>query len=98
MFERFEKLVDPFEKTVLEVPPKGFWAFCWYYTKPVWPILAGVSLLGTLVAIVEVYIFTFLGDLVTWLENGQFSADLFNRHGVNTGRVFLDARVGYGDQ
>ncbi|WP_417710095.1 ABC transporter ATP-binding protein [Roseibium aggregatum] len=71
MFERFEKLVDPFEKTVLEVPPKGFWAFCWYFTKPVWPILAGVSLLGTLVAIVEVYIFTFLGDLVTWLEKSD---------------------------
>jgi ATP-binding cassette subfamily B multidrug efflux pump len=71
MFDWFEKLVDPFETTELDVPPKGFWAFCWYYTKPVWPILACVSLFGTLVALAEVYIFTFLGDLVTWLEKSD---------------------------
>jgi ATP-binding cassette subfamily B multidrug efflux pump len=71
MFDRFEKLVDPFEKTALDVPPQGFWAFCWYYTKPVWPILACVSFLGMLVALLEVYIFTYLGDLVTWLETSD---------------------------
>ncbi|WP_417676534.1 ABC transporter ATP-binding protein [Roseibium sp.] len=71
MFERFENLIDPFEKTGLDVPPKGFVAFCWYYTKPAWKILAGVAALGALVAIVEVTIFTFLGDLVNWLENGN---------------------------
>ncbi len=71
MFDRFEKFIDPFETTELDVPPKGFWAFCWYYTKPVWPILAAVSLFGTLVALTEVYIFTFLGDLVTWLEKSD---------------------------
>ncbi|MHA7776990.1 ABC transporter ATP-binding protein [Roseibium sp. M-1] len=71
MFDRFEKLVDPFEKTVLDVPPKGFWAFCWYYTKPVWPILLAVSVLGALIAILEVTIFTFLGELVTWLGSAD---------------------------
>lgn len=73
MFDRFEKLVDPFEKTELDVPPKGFWAFCWYYTKPVWPILLVVSILGALIAVLEVLIFTFLGELVTWLstENAE---------------------------
>lgn len=71
MFSWFEKLIDPFENTELDVPPKGFWAFCWYYTKPVWPVLACVSVFGTLVALLEVYIFTFLGDLVTWLERSN---------------------------
>ncbi|WP_346910062.1 ABC transporter ATP-binding protein [uncultured Roseibium sp.] len=71
MFERFENLIDPFEKTGLDVPPKGFIAFCWYYTKPAWKILAGVAALGALVAIMEVTIFTFLGDLVNWLEKGD---------------------------
>ncbi|GAA0775310.1 ABC transporter ATP-binding protein [Roseibium denhamense] len=73
MFKRFENLVDPFEDTSLDVPPKGFWAFCWFYSKPVWPILAGVSLLGALIAVLEVTIFTFLGELVTWLstENAE---------------------------
>ena len=71
MFKFFENLVDPFENTELDVPPKTFWAFCWYYTKPVWPILASVSIFGALVAILEVYIFTFLGDLVGWLEKSD---------------------------
>ncbi len=75
MFDRFEKLIDPFEKTELDVPPKGFWAFCWYYTKPVWPILLGVSALGAVVAVLEVLIFTFLGELVTWL--GSANAETF---------------------
>lgn len=68
MFDRFEKLVDPFERTELDVPPKGFWAFCWYYTKPVWPILLAVSILGAIIAVLEVMIFTFLGELVNWLS------------------------------
>ncbi|MET1411971.1 ABC transporter ATP-binding protein [Roseibium sp. HPY-6] len=68
MFDRFEQLIDPFEKTELDVPPKGFWAFCWYYTKPVWPILLVVSILGAIIAVLEVLIFTFLGELVTWLS------------------------------
>ena len=71
MFERFENLIDPFEKTGLDVPPKGFVAFCWYYTKPAWKILAGVAVLGAAVAVLEVTIFTFLGDLVNWLEKGN---------------------------
>jgi ATP-binding cassette subfamily B multidrug efflux pump len=71
MFDRFERLVDPFERTGLDVPPKGFWAFCWYYTKPVWPILLAVSVLGALIAILEVTIFTFLGELVTWLGSAN---------------------------
>ncbi|MBN9673658.1 ABC transporter ATP-binding protein [Roseibium aggregatum] len=76
MFDRFENLTDPFEKAELDVPPKGFWAFCWYYTKPVWPIVACVSFFGMLVALLEVYIFTFLGDLVTWLEKSDPSTFL----------------------
>lgn len=68
MYKFFENLVDPFEDTSLDVPPKGFWAFCWFYTKPVWPILAGVSFIAAVVAVLEVTIFTFLGDMVTWLS------------------------------
>ncbi|WP_298812572.1 ABC transporter ATP-binding protein [uncultured Roseibium sp.] len=73
MFDRFEKLIDPFENEELDVPPKGFWAFCWYYTKPVWPILLTASVLGAIIAVLEVLIFTFLGELVTWLstENAE---------------------------
>ncbi|MFD1696320.1 ABC transporter ATP-binding protein [Roseibium aestuarii] len=71
LFRRFERLVDPFAETPLEAPPSGFMAFCWYYTRPVWPILAGVACLGAMIAVLEVYIFTYIGDLVTWLEGAD---------------------------
>lgn len=67
MFSRFERLIDPFADFKLDVPPKGFGAFCWYYTKPLWPLLAGVGVLGAMIAIFQVAIFAFLGDLVNWL-------------------------------
>ncbi|MEJ8472703.1 ABC transporter ATP-binding protein [Roseibium algae] len=68
MFARFENLTDPFAETELDMPPKGFVAFCWYYTKPIWRILVLVSVLGAMIAVLEVTIFTFLGDLVNWLS------------------------------
>lgn len=71
MFKRFENLVDPFEATDLDEPPKGFIAFCWHYSKPVWPVLLVVSVLGALIAILEVTVFTFLGDLVNWLSSSN---------------------------
>ncbi|MTH98406.1 ABC transporter ATP-binding protein [Roseibium sp. RKSG952] len=91
MFKRFENLIDPFEDTQLDVPPTGFWAFCWYFTKPVWPILACVSATSAVVAILEVLVFTFLGDLVNWLsgENpDSFFADN-TWHLVGMGLVIL---------
>ncbi|GGB34857.1 ABC transporter ATP-binding protein [Roseibium aquae] len=71
MFKRFEALLDPFADMSLDVPPKGFWAFCWFYTKPVWPILLGVAILSGIAAGLEVFIFTFLGDLVNWLTDAD---------------------------
>jgi len=71
MFKRFENLVDPFACDDLDEPPKGFVAFCWHYSKPVWPVLVAVSVLGALIAILEVTVFTFLGDLVNWLSSSN---------------------------
>jgi ATP-binding cassette subfamily B multidrug efflux pump len=71
MFAWFEKLIDPFRSGPLEAPPATLFGFCWYYTKPVWPVLAAVSGLGAVLAIFEVMIFSFLGDLVNWLESAD---------------------------
>ena len=71
MFSRFERMVDPFVDTDLSVPPKGFAAFCWYYTRPVMPILLAVALFAALIAVLQVTIFTYLGDLVNWLSTAD---------------------------
>ncbi|WP_310621325.1 ABC transporter ATP-binding protein [Flexibacterium corallicola] len=78
MFSYFEKLVDPFHRDAVTAPPKTFWAFLWYYSKPFAPLLAAIVALGAAIAILEIYLFTFLGDLVNWLstENPEtFFAD-----------------------
>ncbi|MDX5595370.1 ABC transporter ATP-binding protein [Pseudovibrio sp. SPO723] len=67
MFSRFEGLVDPFNTSEVKTPPSTFWAFIWYYTKPFAPLLALASFFGACIAVLEVTIFTFLGDLVNWI-------------------------------
>lgn len=71
MFKFFENLVQPFEDTSLDVPPKGFWAFCWFYSKPVWPLLLAVGIIGAFIAVFQVMVFTFLGDIVNWLADAN---------------------------
>ncbi|MEP3264935.1 MAG: ABC transporter ATP-binding protein [Hyphomicrobiales bacterium] len=71
LMEFFEGLNDPYKDDSIETPPEGFLAFCWFYSKPLWPLLVLVSLLSALVAILEVTIFTFMGDLVTLLSKAD---------------------------
>ncbi|WP_321447307.1 ABC transporter ATP-binding protein [uncultured Cohaesibacter sp.] len=78
MFSFFEKLVDPFADYSLEQPPQGFWAFMWYYTRPVAPYMVVVSVITALIAIIEVSLFGFVGDLVNWFaesDRATFIAD-----------------------
>ncbi|MEO1066468.1 MAG: ABC transporter ATP-binding protein [Pseudomonadota bacterium] len=67
----FEGLYDPYQDDGLETPPQGFLAFCWFYSKPLWPLLALVAFFSALVAVLEVMIFTFMGELVTLLTNAD---------------------------
>ena len=53
------------------MPPPGFLAFCWHYTKPFWPLLLASTLLSALIAFIEVYLFAFLGDLVDLLASAN---------------------------
>ena len=71
MFARFEKLIDPFREQPIKAPPAGLFAFCWHYTRPIWPILVTICVLGAAVAIFEVMVFAFLGDLVNWLSTAD---------------------------
>ena len=67
MFRFFEKLVEPFPPEVPEQPPATLLAFCWHYTRGVWPWILLMSFLVALAAIVEVLLFAFLGNIVDWL-------------------------------
>ena len=81
MFSRFEKLVDPFAMDELVQPPTSFWGFCWHYTKPVAPYLLIVSLLAAVIAVIEVALYGFVGDLVDWFTTST-PETFFDDHGT----------------
>ncbi len=71
MFSFFERLTQPFPTEAPSEPPKGLVAFCRYYTRGMWGIIAVVSLLSAIVAILEVALFGFLGQLVDWFAESD---------------------------
>jgi ATP-binding cassette subfamily B multidrug efflux pump len=80
MFRWFETRLDPFPAEAPGMPPPGLVAFLWHYIRPVWRLLAIVTFLSALIAVVEVSIFSIIGTLVDWL--GRESRDgFFERNG-----------------
>lgn len=63
----FERLTRPFPENEPTQPPSGLLAFCRYYTRGMeWPLLV-MSISSALLAILEVSLFSFMGQLVDWL-------------------------------
>jgi ATP-binding cassette subfamily B multidrug efflux pump len=68
MFRWFESRLDPFPPQEPVEPPKTLIAFCLHYTRGAWPYIAGAGLLITAIALAEVWMFGFLGNIVDWLS------------------------------
>ena len=68
MFSYFENRLNPFPPELPSRPPASLFAFCWHYTRGVWPWIFLISLLVTLIAILEVILFGFLGNIIDWLS------------------------------
>ena len=66
MFKWFESLVQPYPQDVPSQPPTSLYAFCVHYTRGVWPVIFAVSCLAASVAIFEVMLFGYMGQLVDW--------------------------------
>ncbi|MCK8045924.1 ABC transporter ATP-binding protein/permease [Shewanella sp. 1CM18E] len=67
MFKRFESWVDPLPSKEPQQPPQGVYAFCRHYTRGFEVPLVIMSILTALLAILEVSLFGFMGDLVDLL-------------------------------
>ena len=89
MFAFFESLVKPFPPEPPARPPSTLWAFCWHYTRGVWPWIVLMSLLVAMVAVIEVVLFGFLGNIVDWLAAGD-KATFLDREG---GKLLLIGAV-----
>lgn len=69
MFKRFESWVEALPDVEPTKPPTGIYAFCRHYTKGYELPLILMSVLTALLAILEVSLFGFMGQLVDWLVN-----------------------------
>ena len=71
MLSWFENIIEPFPAEEPQQPPHGLLAFCWHYSKGIWPALLAITLLAMSVAVLEIVIFSYLGNVVEWLSSAD---------------------------
>ncbi|WP_089359263.1 ABC transporter ATP-binding protein [Pseudomonas segetis] len=64
MFRRFESLIDVFKPAPDQAPPKDVARFYLHYLKQAWPLLCALLVVGFFAAVIEVALFSFLGQLI----------------------------------
>jgi len=67
MLDWFERRLDPYPSEEPQRPPQGLLSFCWHYAQGAkrWLLLMSAS--AVVIAIIEVALFGFLGNIVDWL-------------------------------
>lgn len=68
MFRWFEQRLNPFPTDEPQEPPRTLLAFCLYFTRGSWLYLGIAAVLMAGIAITEVWLFSFLGNIVDWLS------------------------------
>ncbi|EFO31729.1 ABC transporter, nucleotide binding/ATPase protein [Roseibium sp. TrichSKD4] len=89
VFEFFERWIDPFRQVEDPNPPRGGFAFLWYFARQArWPF-AVMLVLGTLTAFIETTIFSFIGQIVDLLETSDRSTFFQDHAGTLLFMVFF---------
>ena len=70
-FTWLENYVDSFPMQQAEKPAPKLFAFAFHYTKPFLPLLIASILFSTVIALIEVYLFAFIGNLVDLLSTAD---------------------------
>ena len=79
MFQRFEKLLNPFPEYFLTTPPRTLLSFVWSCTKNLRWLILGMALLTALIGSFEAILFSYMGSLVDLL-NQSSSQDFWSKH------------------
>lgn len=82
LFVRFEKLIDPFKDHPLVQPPSDLLPFYWHFARQIWPLFALLLVIGLVVALIEVSLFAFLGQIIDMVRQAGDSATFFADHGT----------------
>ncbi|AGT10265.1 ABC transporter ATP-binding protein [Paracoccus aminophilus] len=71
MFSWFESRLNPYPNEAPQMAPRGMWRFILHYAKGALPWMAVMSTCSALIAVAEVVLFGYLGDLVNRLSNAD---------------------------
>ena len=74
MYSFFEKIINPYPPQDPVQAPEGLWKFCRHYTKGMFAPLMAMTVLTAALAIFEVYLFGFMGQLVDWLIDNDLDS------------------------
>jgi len=67
VFDYFEGRIAPFPDSSPERPPSRLLPFLWYFVHDSWPWLLLMAVFSGIISLLEVSLFSFLGNLVDWL-------------------------------
>jgi len=81
LFERFERLVQPYPDALPPPPPKSFFRFLWECSKGVRPYLALVTLFTASIGAFEALLFSMMAHIVDLLGKAD-PAQLWQQHGT----------------
>jgi ATP-binding cassette, subfamily B, multidrug efflux pump len=76
LFSWFERRLNAYPLSEPQEPPKGLLAFCLHYSKGAKKWLALMAFTSAAIAVGEVMLFSFIGDVVNWLSSADRSTFL----------------------
>jgi ATP-binding cassette subfamily B multidrug efflux pump len=71
LFDWFEQRLNPYPLGEPTEPPKGLLAFCLHYSRGAKKWLALMAVTSALIALGEIMLFSFVGDVVNWLSSAD---------------------------
>ncbi|MCP4010357.1 MAG: ABC transporter ATP-binding protein, partial [Proteobacteria bacterium] len=71
LFDWLERFSEPFPDSLPGKPPNSFIGFVFHYARPFWRLLLISAILSTTIALIEVYLFSFVGNLIDWLGSSD---------------------------
>ena len=78
LFKWFEDRLPPYSSAPPSEPPRGLLAFCLHYSHGAKKYLAAMTIMGAVIALLEISLFGFMGSIVDWLSSADRATFLAN--------------------
>jgi len=82
MLRWIEQRISPFRRASIDQPPENLAGFFWHYCRQIWGTLVVVVLIGSMAALIEVALFTFVGRIVDFARAAETPGAFFDEHGA----------------